>query len=113
MSKQPNKPQSGQPRQAGSHSAAPGQQQQYDAGEGGQFIKQIHPRMEVIGADGGHVGKVDRVEGSRIRLDPQDWTGSDRGTAHFLPLDQVSSIEGDKVRLSLDARSATSIAASH
>lgn len=112
MTKQPNSPQ-GAARQAGSHSGAPRQQQQYDAGEGGQFVKQIHARMEVIGADGGHVGKVERIEGSRIRLDPQDWTGENRGTAHYVPLDQVSGIEGDKVRLTLDAKAATSIAATH
>ena len=113
MTKQPNTPERSHQSQAGSHGAAPRQQQQYDAGEGGQFVKQIHPRMEVIGADGGHVGKVERVEGSRIRLDPQDWQGSDRGSAHFVPLDQVGGIEDDKVRLTLDAASATSIAATH
>jgi hypothetical protein len=28
--------------------------------------------MEVIGADGGHVGTVDKVEGSRIKLTKKD-----------------------------------------
>jgi len=110
MTKQPNTPQSGQQSQTGSHGAAPRQQQQYDAGEGGQFIKQIHPRMEVIGKDGGHVGKIEAVEGSRLRLDPQDWQGSERGSAHFLPLGQVQSIEGNQVRLTVDAASATRMA---
>lgn len=113
MTKQPNTAQPGQRHQAGSQGHATRQQQQFEAEMGGRIAEQIHARMEVIGADGGHVGKVERVEGSRIRLDPADWQGSDRGAAHYVPLDQVGSIEGDKVRLTLDARSATSIAASH
>jgi len=28
--------------------------------------------MEVIGADGGHVGTVDKVEGSRIKITKKD-----------------------------------------
>lgn len=31
-------------------------------------LKSIHEHMEVIGADGVHVGRVDRVEGDRIKL---------------------------------------------
>lgn len=113
MTKQPNSPQSGQQRQAGSQSGATRQQQQFDAGDGGRIAAQIHARMEVIGADGGHVGKVDRVEGDRLRLDPQDWQGSERGSAHFLPLGQIGSVEGDRVRLNVDAARATSMASTH
>jgi hypothetical protein len=117
MTRQPNSPQPGQQRQAGSQSGAQSgttrQQQQFDAGEGGRFADRIQPRMEVIGADGAHVGKVERVEGSRLRLDPQDWQGSERGTAHYLPLDQVGSIEGSKVRLTLNAERATGMATTH
>jgi hypothetical protein len=37
-------------------------------------ISKIKEHMEVIGADGAHVGTVDRVEGKRIKL-----TKADRG----------------------------------
>jgi hypothetical protein len=110
MTKQPNSPQPGQQRQAGSQSGATRQQQQFDAGEGGRLAAQIHARMEVIGADGGHVGKVDRVDGDRLRLSPDDWRGSEPGSAHYLPLDQIGSIEGDRVRLTTSAERATSMA---
>ncbi len=32
----------------------------------------IREHMEVIGADGGHVGTVDKVEGDRIKLTKKD-----------------------------------------
>jgi hypothetical protein len=34
----------------------------------GQQMKDITEHMEVIGADGVHVGTVDKVEGNRIKL---------------------------------------------
>ena len=35
-------------------------------------INQIKEHMEVIGADGVHVGTVDKVEGDRIKLTKKD-----------------------------------------
>ena len=35
-------------------------------------LKSIHEHMEVIGADGVHVGRVDRIEGDRIKLTVAD-----------------------------------------
>lgn len=61
----------------------------------------IQEHMEVIGADGGHLGTVDKVEGDRIKL-----TKSDRGSGgahHYLPLDTVEDVDGGKVRLSMNA----------
>ncbi|MBX6373391.1 MAG: DUF2171 domain-containing protein [Acetobacteraceae bacterium] len=58
----------------------------------------IREHMEVIGADGGHVGTVDRVEGERIKL-----TRGDRGAGgrhHWVPLSLVADVEGNAVRLS-------------
>ena len=75
------------------------QQQQYDAGEGGQFAAQIREHMDLIGADGGKVGKVDGVEGNRIKLVRAD--AADRH--EFLPLGQVESIQGNAVRLRFNA----------
>ena len=62
---------------------------------------QIKEHMEVIGADGVHVGTVDRVEGNRIKLTKQDsGQGSHRGHHHYVPIGLVAEVEGDKVRLS-------------
>jgi hypothetical protein len=82
------------------------QQQQYDAGEGGQFVAQIRDRMEVIGADGARIGKLDTVEGNRIRFAASDLEPLSRPEGAFeayLPLDKVRSIEGDKLHLKINA----------
>lgn len=60
---------------------------------------QIHKGMEVIGADGVHLGTVDAVEGDRIRLIRAD-SGSHAGHNHYVSLGLVAEIEGEKVRLS-------------
>jgi hypothetical protein len=57
--------------------------------------------MEVIGADGAHVGTVDKVEGGRIKLTKADsGQGSHQGHHHYISLGLVATVEGDKVRLS-------------
>ncbi len=68
---------------------------------------QIREHMEVIGADGVHVGTVDRVEDDRIKLTKKDsgaqvseGTGSHEGHHHFISLGLVAEVEGDQVRLS-------------
>jgi hypothetical protein len=64
-------------------------------------IAKIKEHAEVIGADGAHIGIVDRVEGGRIKLTKKDsGEGSHEGHHHFISLDLVADIEGDKVRLS-------------
>ncbi len=61
----------------------------------------IREHMEVIGADGVHVGTVDRVEGDHIKLTKADsGEGSHKGHHHSIPLGLVAEVEGDKVRLS-------------
>lgn len=65
---------------------------------------QIKEHMEVIGADGVHVGTVDRVEGGRIKLTRTDsGEGRHRGHHHFINHALVAEVEGDKVRLSANA----------
>jgi hypothetical protein len=59
--------------------------------------------MEVIGADGVHVGTVDRVEGERIKLKKSDSYGRHEGHHHYIELGFVAGVEGDKVRLSANA----------
>ncbi|MDF7777427.1 DUF2171 domain-containing protein [Sphingomonas sp. AOB5] len=67
----------------------------------------IREHMEVIGADGVHLGTVDRVEGDLIKLTKADsGQGSHEGHHHTLPLGLVAEVEGDKVRLSATAANA-------
>jgi hypothetical protein len=61
----------------------------------------IKEHMEVIGADGAHVGTVDHLDGDRIKLTKADsGQGSHEGHHHYIPLGLVAEVEGDKVRLS-------------
>jgi hypothetical protein len=59
--------------------------------------------MEVIGADGVHVGIVDKVEGDRIKLTKAENVGSHEGHHHFISRGLVAEVEGDQVRLSANA----------
>jgi len=64
----------------------------------------IREHMEVIGADGAHVGTVDRVDGDRIKLVKADsGEGSHEGHHHYISLGLVADVEGDQVRLSANA----------
>lgn len=65
----------------------------------------IKEHMEVIGADGVHLGTVDKVEGDRIKLTKAD-SGSHGDHHHYLSIGLVADIEGDKVRLSANADNA-------
>eukprot|EP01035_Chromulina_nebulosa_P012472 gene12472-16624_t len=48
-------------------------------------ISEIKEHMEVIGADGVHVGTVDHVEGNRIKLTKADsGEGHHKGHHHFI-----------------------------
>jgi hypothetical protein len=61
----------------------------------------IKRHMEVIGADGVHIGIVDGVEDGRIRLTkPDSGEGRHKGHHHFIHLVLVADVEGQKVRLS-------------
>lgn len=62
----------------------------------------IREKMEVCGADGQHVGTVDRVEYGEIKLARRD---SPDGKHHFISTDLVESLEGSKVILSRSAES--------
>jgi hypothetical protein len=70
-------------------------------------IEQIREGMEVIGADGVHLGTVDRIEGHRIKLTRADsGQGSHEGHHHFLSTGLVAEVEGEQVRLSANADNA-------
>lgn len=67
----------------------------------------VREHMEVIGADGVHIGTVDRVEGGRIKLTKDDsGEGHHKGHHHFVPGNLVAEVEGEKVRLSANAANA-------
>lgn len=61
-------------------------------------LSQIKEHMEVVGADGVHVGTVDRVEGDRLKLTRKD-SGSHGDHHHYVPAGLVAAVEDDRVRL--------------
>jgi hypothetical protein len=64
----------------------------------------VKKHMEVIGADGVHIGTVDRVGNGKIRLAKADsGEGNHKGHHHFIDLGFVADVEGQKVRLSTNA----------
>lgn len=72
-----------------------------------QNLSSIREHMEVIGADGVHIGTVDHVEGDRIKLTRADsGEGHHKGHHHFVPGNLVAEVEGRKVRLSANAANA-------
>ena len=73
-------------------------------------LSMIEEHAEVIGADGVHVGTVDKVEGNRIKLTKKDsgaqvaeGTGAHEGHHHFIAGGLVASVEDGVVRLSANA----------
>jgi len=72
----------------------------------------IKEHMEVIGADGVHVGIVDHLDGERIKLTKKDspQTKSGKGASHhYLPVGLIAEIEGDKTRLSATGENAVNM----
>lgn len=78
-------------------------------------LSQVREHMEVVGADGVHVGTVDKVEGDHIKLTKKDSAvevegaqgGQHAGHHHFISGGLVAAVEGDQVRLSANADVAT------
>ena len=62
-------------------------------------FEDIREHMEVIGADGVHIGTVDRVEENRIKLIRANSGIGHEQHHHYLPRGLVAEVEGDKVRL--------------
>ena len=65
----------------------------------------IKEHMEIIGADGVHVGTVDKVDGDRIKMIKAD-SGSHGDHHHYVSGGLVAGVEGNKVRLSANAANA-------
>lgn len=68
-------------------------------------LSAIKQHMEIIGADGVHLGTVDKVEGDRIKLTRAD-SGSHSDHHHYLSGGLVAEVEGNQVRLSANADNA-------
>ena len=68
-------------------------------------LSSITEHMDVIGADGVHVGTVDHVEGDRIKLTKAD-SGSHGDHHHYVSGGLVAGVEGNQVRLSANADAA-------
>jgi hypothetical protein len=66
-------------------------------------IQAIQEQMAVVGADGEHVGTVDKVEDDQIKLTRKDPTA--RGQHHYIPVSWVASVEG-AVRLNVTSQEA-------
>ena len=67
-------------------------------------LSQVREHAEVVGADGVHVGTVDKVDGDRIKLTKKDsGQGSHEGHHHYISGGLVASVEADTVRLSANA----------
>ena len=66
-------------------------------------LQNVREHMEVIGADGVHLGTVDRVEGDRIKLVRADSGVAHQDHHHYVPGGLVAEVEGDQVRLSARA----------
>ena len=60
---------------------------------------EIREHMEVVGSDGGHVGKVDKVMGADIELAKFDMGSGFKH--HLIPVTWVDHIQEDKVFLNM------------
>jgi len=68
-------------------------------------LSQVREHMEIVGADGVHIGTVDSVEGDRIKMTKPD-SGSHSSHHHYISGGLVAGVEGDRVRLSANADAA-------
>jgi len=66
----------------------------------------IREHMEVVGSDGGHVGRVDHVVGDEIELTKLDLASGLRH--HMIPLSWVESVTEDEVILNRTKQAARS-----
>ena len=64
-------------------------------------LDHVREHMQVIDAEGTPLGKVDKIEGERIKLTrDSSGQGSHEGHHHFIPAGLVAEVEGETVRLS-------------
>ena len=68
-------------------------------------LSEVKEHMEIVGADGVHVGTVDSVTGDRIKLTKAD-SGSHKHHHHDVSGGMVAAVEDGKVRLSANGANA-------
>ena len=66
-------------------------------------MTEIVEHMKIIGKDGAAVGTVDGVEGNRIKLTKKDSPAGHQGHHHYIDRNLVGSVEGNVVKLSVNA----------
>jgi hypothetical protein len=62
-------------------------------------LSEIKEHMEVVGSDGGHVGKVDHVMGEEIELAKFDIGAGFRH--HLIPVTWIEAVQDGKLCLSM------------
>ena len=65
---------------------------------------EIREHMEVVGSDGGHVGRVDHVMGEEIELSKLDLGAGLKH--HLIPMTWVDHVEENKVCLNMTKEAA-------
>lgn len=64
----------------------------------------VQPDMEVVGADGVHVGIVDHLDGDRIKLKRKDQAhGIETARHRYISIHNIASTEDGKLWMSADA----------
>ena len=65
-------------------------------------LSNVKEHMNIVGADGVHIGTVDHVEGNRIKMTKAD-SGSHGSHHHYISGGLVAAVSGNEVRLSAAA----------
>jgi hypothetical protein len=65
------------------------------------FIEQVREGLEILGSDGVHVGTVDALSGTLLKLKKSD--PSSGGVRHYLDVGLVVAIEGNRAKLLVPA----------
>lgn len=66
----------------------------------------IEENAEIVGADGRHVGRVDGVEGERIKLTRGENDPGHQDHHHYIAMKNIASIKGGRVQLSVNGADA-------
>ena len=70
-------------------------------------MSKIAEHMEVVGSAGQHVGTIDSVDTTRLKLTKQDPASG--GQHRYIPYGAVARVDGQKVHLSIPASEARSM----
>lgn len=68
------------------------------------FTEQIREGLEIVGSDGVHVGTVDSLSGTLLKLKKSD--PSSEGTHHYLDIGLVVAVANNTVKLLVPAAEA-------